>query len=112
MILLLSALGAFPISGLGTPYTPARLVSAPVRKGCYIRYDLATNDPIAPIAAFYRREAVQARVSLLNDTTRFTDYRMMTFVTQPKFMSVLMDRQDGRTKVRVTYKVSGSPACS
>ncbi len=62
MSLVVAALLVLPATGFGAPYTPARIVAAPERKGCYVRYRLSTNDPIASVVAFYRSEATRAGV--------------------------------------------------
>lgn len=112
MILLAAALVALPASGLGAPYAPAHIVAAPERKGCYVRYRLSTGAPIASVAAFYRAEAARAGVPLLDDTrAKFANFRDVTFVAQPKFMTVAIDRQNGRTNVVVSYKIGNASSC-
>ena len=63
------------------------------------------------VANFYRSEARQAGISLLEDSTRFADYRMMVFVTQPRLLDVVMDRKNGETHIRVRYKIGGAATC-
>jgi len=105
MILLAAALVALPASGLGAPYPHARIIAAPERKDCYVRYRLSTDDPIASVAAFYRAEAARAGVPLFHDSAaKFADYRLLVFIAQPKFLNVIVDRQEGHTKVSVSYK--------
>lgn len=113
MILLAATLVALPASGLGAPYAPAHIVAAPERKGCYVRYHLSTDAPIASVVAFYRTEAARAGVALFNDTqAKFADYRNLTFIAQPKFMNIVIDRQEGRTNVFVSYKIGNASTCS
>jgi hypothetical protein len=84
MILIAAALVTLPASGLGTPYAPARIVAAPDRKGCYVRYHLFTDAPIASVVAFYQTEVARASVALFHDTqAKFADYRNLTFIAQP-----------------------------
>jgi hypothetical protein len=52
-------------------------------------------------------------VALFNDTqAKFADYRNLTFIAQPKFMKVVIDRQEGRTNVFVSYKIGNASTCS
>jgi hypothetical protein len=112
MILLAAALVALPASGLGAPYAPAQIVAAPERKGCYVRYHLSTDAPIASVAAFYRAEATRAGMPLLDDSkAKFADYRNVTFIAQPKFLNVVIDRQAGRTNVIVSYRIDSALTC-
>jgi hypothetical protein len=111
-MLLIAALVALPSSGVGAPYPDARLQAAPEQQSCYIRYQASTNAGIAQVADFYTAEATRAGVSLLDDTQeKFADYRTLTFVAQPKFMFVMLDRKDGHTIVLVRYKTSGAANC-
>jgi hypothetical protein len=113
MLFAVAALVALPAFGLGAPYAPARIVAAPERKGCYVRYRLSTDAPIASVAAFYRIEAARTGVALFDDTqAKFADYRNLTFIAQPKFMNVVIDRQEGRTNVFVGYKIGNASTCS
>jgi len=113
MILLAATLVALPASGLGAPYAPAHIVAAPERKGCYVRYQLSTDAPIASVVAFYRSEAARAGAALFDDTrAKFADYRNLVFIAQPKFMNVVTDRQEGRTNVFVTYKIGNIATCA
>lgn len=110
-MILLAALLALPGSGFGAPYPHGRLEAAPERQGCYIRYRLATPDSMLQVATFYRVEAAKAGVRLLDDTnTKFPDFRVLAFVTQPKFMDVTMGLEGGHTVVRVSYK-TGETGC-
>jgi hypothetical protein len=112
MIFLLAGLAAFPIAGLGAPYAPARVVVAPERKWCEVRYQLSTDAPIAKVATFYRAEAARAGVPLFHDSAaKFADYRLLVFIAQPKFLSVVIGRQDGRTNIRVGYKIGNAATC-
>lgn len=113
MILLAATLVALPASGLGAPYAPAHIVAASERKGCYVRYQLFTDAPIASVVAFYRSEAARAGVALFDDTqAKFADYRNLTFIAQPKFLNVVIDRQERRTNVFVSYKIDNTSTCS
>lgn len=110
MIVILAALLALPVSGYGAPYPRAQIASKPEQKGCFIRYKLSTGDPIARVANFYRSEAAQAKLALLSDTSQL-DSRMIVFVTQPKLLDVVINRQNGRTLISVSYKVIGASTC-
>ena len=106
-MIMLAALLALPVSGFGAPYPHAKLEAAPEQQGCYVRYRLATPDTMLQIAGFYRVEAAHAGVKLLDDSgEKFPAYRNLTFVTQPRFMNVVMGVEGGHTVVRVSFKTS------
>ena len=106
-MIMLAALLALPVSGLGAPYPHARLEAAPEQQGCYVRYRLATPDTMLQVAGFYRVEAAHAGVKLLDDSgEKFPAYRNLTFVTQPRLMNVVMGVEGGHTVVRVNFKTS------
>lgn len=105
-MILLAALLALP-TGFGAPYPRARLEGAPEQQGCYTRYRLATPDTMLQVAGFYRTQAANAGVKLLDDSgTRFPAYRKLAFVTRPRFMDVTMGMEGGHTVVRVSFKTS------
>ena len=92
-------------AALGAPFPSGVFSSAPERRACYIRYRLVTNATIEDVANFYKAEAANAGAGLFDDTgMKFHDYRTLTFVTQPKFMFVVLDRKDGHTSASVNFK--------
>jgi hypothetical protein len=108
-MIMFAALLALPASGLGAPYPHARLEAAPEQHGCYVRYRLTTPDAMLQVAGFYRTQAANAGVKLLDDSNmKFPAYRMLTFVTQPKLMDVVMGIEGGHTVVRVSFKTDDS----
>ena len=112
MIMLVAVFGTLPSPSFGVPYPGARFEAAPEQRSCYTRYRLSTDAGIAKVADFYTAEATRAGVALVDDTkTRFADYRTLTFITQPKFMFVILDRRADRTIVVVSYKMSAAPDC-
>lgn len=106
-MILLAALLALPGSGFGAPYPHGRLAAPPEREGCYTRYRFATDDSMLQVAGFYRTQAANAGVKLLDDSgNKFPAYRTLAFVTQPRFMDVVMGVEGGHTVVRVSFKTS------
>jgi hypothetical protein len=104
-MMLFAALAVLPSAGMGTPYPGAHLEAAPERRSCYVRYRASTSAGIAQVADFYKAEAAGAGVPLLDDTdAKFSDYRTLTFIAQPKFMFVLLDRKDSHTTIVVSFK--------
>jgi len=111
-MIMLAALLALPSSGFGAPYPHAKLEGAPEQHGCYVRYRLTTQDSMLQVAGFYRVQAAKAGVKLLDDTnTKFADFRVLSFVTQPKFMDVTMGLEGGHTVARVSFK-TGDIGCA
>ena len=49
---------------------------------------------------------------LFDDTaSKFTDYRTLTFIAQPKLMFVILDRKAGRTFIVVSYHIRPETEC-
>ena len=106
-MILLAALLALPTTGFGALYPHGRLEGVPEQQGCYTRYRFATADTMLQVASFYRTQAANAGVKLLDDSgTKFPAYRTLAFVTQPRFMDVTMGLEGGHTDVRVSFKTS------
>lgn len=76
------------------------------------RYTVSSADPLAKIASFYRDQAATAQVPLLDDSdSKFSKYRTLVFVRQPRFLDVVLTRENGRTMVRVAYHLTMPPGC-
>ena len=107
-----AAIVTMPSSGIGAPYPGARIETAPNLHLCSTRYRLSTEAGIAQVANFYMAEAKQAGVPLLDDTAaKFSDYRTLAFVAQPKLMFVILDRKAERTFIVVTYQTRPGTEC-
>lgn len=112
VMMLAAALATMLSSGIGAPYPGARIETAPDLHLCSTRYRLSTEAGIAQVANFYMAEAKQAGVPLVDDTARkFTDYRTLAFIAQPKLMFVILDRKAGRTFIVVTYHTRPETEC-
>jgi hypothetical protein len=109
-VFLASMLSAAAI--FGAPYPDAQVQGAVDHGQCATRYQLRTTDSISQVAQFYAAEAAAAKVPLLDDTgSKFADYRTLTFVKQPHFMFVLIDRKGNATDIRVAYTNTLAPGC-
>jgi hypothetical protein len=90
--------------GIGAPYPGAHIETPPEQHSCFTRYRASTTASIAQVAGFYTAEAARAGIPLADDTKgQFPDYRTLTFIAQPKFMFVLLDRRDQHTTIVVSF---------
>ena len=112
MIMMALALAAAPGAGLGAPYSNATMEGAVERQPCMTRYRLSTADPIDRVASFYRAQAANAGVALLDDSAgKFPNYRTLLFAHQPRMLYVVLSREHGRTTARVGYHASLPGGC-
>ena len=112
---MLSAVFGLALAGpaaFGAPYPASALQGAVDRQTCMTRYTLTTADPIDQVARFYAGEAAASRTQLLGDSgAKFTGYRMLAFVSQPRFLWVLLSRTGGVTTARVSYHLTRAVGC-
>ena len=113
MLFVSIALAALPAQGLGAAYPAATLEGAVEQQRCMTRYTISSADPLAKIASFYSYQAATAQVPLLGDSaSKFSKYRTLVFVRQPRFLEMVLTRKNGRTMARVAYHLTMPPGCN
>ncbi|MBO9711701.1 hypothetical protein [Sphingomonas sp.] len=98
---------------LGAPYPGAAMLGAADRQKCMTSYRLKTADSLDRVAGFYAAEASAAHTPLVADTGAGSkNYRTLVFISQPRYLSIVLSRDGGETSVRVRFHLDRPAGCS